>query len=139
MKNISNTCRLLKPLALLIALLCPVMTQAYFMNPATGFMAVGHGPEWQLDITFSNNTMTLKTADGDVSYRYYRFGPTLRRGEKTTIYRVDSNHHAMNVVVISRTCLDTESGKAYTADVTIRLDGKTYTGCGTEVVPAFED
>ena len=139
MKNTLNTCRFLKPLALLFALLCSVTAQAYFMNPATGFMAVGHGPDWRLDIKFSNTTMVLKTADGEATYRYNKLGPTLRRGEKTTIYRMHSRHHAMNVVVVSRSCQDTESGKAYTAAVTVRLDDRTYTGCGTEIVPAFED
>jgi uncharacterized membrane protein len=139
MKNIFNTFRFLKPLALISALLCSVTAQAYFMNPATGFMAVGHGPEWRLDITFNNNTMMLKTADSESTYRYYKLGPTLRRGEKTTIYRVHSRQHVMNVVVVSRFCQDTENGKAYTATVIIRHDDMTYTGCGTEVVPAFEN
>jgi uncharacterized membrane protein len=139
MKNIFNTFRFLKPLALISALLCSVTAQAYFMNPATGFMAVGHGPEWQLDITFNNNTMVLKTADSESTYRYYKLGPTMRRGEKTTIYRVHSRQHVMNVVVVSRFCQDTENGKAYTATVNIRHNDMTYTGCGTEVVPAFEN
>lgn len=139
MKNIFNTCRLLKPLALLAALLCSVTAQAYFINPATGFMAVGHGPDWQLDITFSNNAMILKTADAETTYSYNKMGPTVRSGEKTVIYRVHSSDHVMNVFVVSRTCQDTESGKAYTTTVTIWLDDRTYTGCGTEVVPAFED
>jgi uncharacterized membrane protein len=102
-------------------------------------MAVGHGPEWQLDIKFSNNTIILKTADDETSYRYNKMGPTVRSGEKTVIYRVHSRDHIMNVIVVSKTCQDTESGKAYTANVSIWLDHKTYTGCGNDIVPAFED
>lgn len=139
MKNIFNTFRYRKLLALMSVLLCSVTAQAYFMNPATGFMAVGHGPEWRLDITFGNKTMVLKTADGEAKYRYYKLGPTLRHGQKTTIYKMHSREHVMNVVVVSRFCQDTGSGKAYTATVTVHHDDKSYTGCGMEIVPPYED
>jgi uncharacterized membrane protein len=139
MKFIFSTYRNVKLLVLISALLCSVAAKAYYMNPATGFMAVGHGPEWRLDITFGNKTMVLKTADGEVKYRYNKLGPTLRQGEKTTIYKMHSREHVMNVVVVSRFCQDSESGKAYTATVTIHHDDKSYTGCGVEIVPPFED
>ncbi len=137
--NTSPVTRLTGLLLIVLAMFATVPVQAYFLNPATGFHGTGSSPDWDLDIDFSGNTMSLKTADGTVSYHYTRLGPTLRRAEKTIIYRTLIQHHYMNVVVVNRFCQDTTTGKAYTAIVTIRHDGRTYTGCGTEVMPPFED
>jgi len=139
MKEIISVTRPTVLLLIILALLVTIPVQAYFLNPATGFTGLGYSPDWQLDIVFSGNSMSLKTADGEVSYHYTRLGPTLRREQKTTIYRMHSHHHFMNVVVVDRFCQDASNGKAYPATVTIRHDDRTYSGCGMEVTPPIED
>jgi uncharacterized membrane protein len=121
------------------ALLAPWLAAAYMLNPATGFMAVGNDPDWRLDIEFSSNEMRLSTADGMVVHHYTRLGPTLRNDINTTIYRMHSSGHYMQVLVEEKFCQDSRTGKAYGATVTVRLDGAAYTGCGMDIVPPFED
>ena len=105
-------------------------------QPATAdYHAVGHGPDWALDIDYDSRQLEFTSVEGAGSYRYVKLSPDLTRGNIRTItYRVvDSTHH-MNVVVLEMFCQDALSGKAYGATVNVRLDGREYTGCGEPVV-----
>ena len=139
MKRILSITGFFKLPACVLALLVMPPVLAYMLNPATGFTGVGHGPDWRLDIVFSNNAITLKTDEGEVTHHYNKLGPIIRTSENATIYRMKSRDHFMDVVIVHTFCQDIKSGKAYTAKVSISVDGKTYSGCGTEVVPPYDD
>jgi len=103
------------------------------MNTAVGFAALGHGPEWHLEIINNRNEMVFTTAAGTTIYGYTAFGPTLLNASNSTIYMTVNDSHAMSVVVHEQFCQDTKSGKAYGTTVTVWLDGVQFTGCGETV------
>lgn len=99
------------------------------------YRAVGHGPDWQLDIDYDSRQLEFISEEGSGSYRYVKLGPDLTRGNIRAItYRVVDDTHHMNVVVLEMFCQDAQSGRAYGATVNVRLDGREYTGCGEPVV-----
>lgn len=57
--------------------------------------------------------------------------PTLARGpEGATIYRAETDAHAVTVTVHDEPCRDAMSGKPFPATVTLELDGEVFRGCG---------
>jgi uncharacterized membrane protein len=92
---------------------------------------LGHTPEWQLEISHSNNRVRFTLEGTEYSYRYPEAGPSLYQGyNRTTIYRVPNDEHALNIIVKGIACRDSETGKAYETSITVTLDGAGYTGCG---------
>lgn len=99
------------------------------------YRAVGHGPDWRLDIDYESRQLAFTSEEDSGSYRYVKLNPYLTRGNIRTItYRVVDDTHHMSVVVLEMFCQDAQSGKAYGATVNVRLDGREYTGCGEPVV-----
>jgi uncharacterized membrane protein len=91
----------------------------------------GHAPEWQLEISHSDNRIKLMLAGTGYSYRYPESGPSLYRGEtNTTIYRVPDDEHSLNIIVKGIECRDSETGKAYETTISVVMDGVAYPGCG---------
>jgi putative lipoprotein len=104
------------------------------------FHAVGHEPDWQLDIDYTSRQLDFIAAEGAGSYRFVKPGPDLTRGDiKAITYRVVDDNHHMSVVVLEMFCQDMRSGKAYGATVNVRLDGREYVGCGEPVVERSTD
>jgi putative lipoprotein len=104
------------------------------------FHAVGHEPDWQLDIDYTSRQLDFTAAEGAGSYRFAKLGPDLTRGDiKAITYRVVDDDHHMSVVVLEMFCQDMRSGKAYGATVNVRLDGREYVGCGEPVVERSTD
>ena len=99
------------------------------------FHAVGHDPDWQLEIDEQQLLLQFTSGAESGSHRYVKLGPDLTRGKiKAVTYRVVDDTHHMNVVVLEMFCQDTQSGKAYGATVNVNLDGREYIGCGEPVV-----
>ena len=99
------------------------------------YHALGHGPDWQLEIDYENRQLDFSSEEGSGSYRYVRFNPYLTRGDiKSITYRVVDDEHHMSVVVFEMFCRDALTGRAYGATVNINLDGREYIGCGEPVV-----
>jgi uncharacterized membrane protein len=121
------------------ALLVPCLVAGYMMNPPTGLIAVGNNPDWRLEVIFSSQAMKLSINDDIVVHHYTRLGPTLHNDIKTTVYRMHSSDHYMQVIFEEKFCQDSQTGKAYGATVSVRLDGAVYTGCGMEIAPPFEE
>ena len=113
---------------------------ASFAAVGADFHAVGHEPDWQLDIDYKSRQLHFTAAEGAGSYDYVKLGPDLTRGDiKAITYRVVDDNHHMSVVVLEMFCQDMRSGKAYGATVNVRLDGREYVGCGEPVVERSTD
>ncbi len=92
---------------------------------------LGHAPEWQLEISHSDNSIKLTLEGTGYSFRYPDTGPSLYRGDtRTTIYRVPNDEHSLNIIVKGIECRDSETGKAYETTLSVVMDGVAYPGCG---------
>ena len=121
--------------ALLAGIPMSLVAVAAEQPPSADYHAVGHGPDWQLDIDYDSRTLDFTSEEGSGSYRYVKLNPNLDRGDiKTVSYRVVDEVHHMSVVVLEKFCQDVQSGKAYGATVNVYLDGRGYVGCGEPVV-----
>ena len=116
------------------ALLClvPVSVTSAADEATKGpdYMALGNNPDWHLEIINEGNKVIFTTEEGVYKYRYTTLGPSLYRGELTTVYRIPNEDHSMNVTVKGRACQDSATGKGYETTVTVTLDGIAYDGCG---------
>ena len=99
------------------------------------FHAIGHEPDWHLEIHYDSKQLDFTSEQGTGSYSYVRLGPDLSRDSiRTFNYRVVHQDHSMHVAVLEKFCQDTQSGRAYGATVRVMLDGRNYQGCGEAVV-----
>jgi heat shock protein HslJ/uncharacterized membrane protein len=91
------------------------------------FRAVGHEPEWSLEV-LPGGRLVLVTELGAQRTETSDPEPTVE-GSRTT-YRASTDAQDLVVVVDRVGCVDTMSGEALDAAVTITFEGRTLEGCG---------
>lgn len=96
-------------------------------------MALGHGPEWHLEIIEYRRTIIFTSRSVTATYEYAAYGPTVNTTGNTTTYMGVGTDHRIGVVMREKFCQDSETGKAYGITVAVWLDGKQYSGCGNAV------
>lgn len=91
------------------------------------FRAVGQEPGWHLEIR-----------EGERIRFVYDYGerevvtPAREPVEKEgyTVYHAETKAHDITVTIADEPCTDTMSGERFEAAARVRLDGRTYRGCG---------
>ena len=96
-------------------------------------MALGHDPEWRLEIVGNRNRIIFTSDSVTGTFDYAIYGPTLIASNYSTSYMAVNTDHQMSVVVQEKFCQDRNDGKAYGTTVTVWLDDKQYYGCGDVV------
>jgi len=94
-----------------------------------GFRAVGNEPGWHLEITPSEKTVFV-TDYGEFQHSVNTPQPVTDQNTRKTTYNVENAEHDLTVEILGQSCEDTMSGEIFEATVTVKLDGKTYKGCG---------
>jgi putative lipoprotein len=93
------------------------------------FRAVGNEPGWHLEITPSEKTVFV-TDYGEFQHSAITPQPVTEKNTRKTTYNVENTEHNLKVEIKGQSCEDTMSGEIFGATVTVKLDGKTYKGCG---------
>jgi membrane-bound inhibitor of C-type lysozyme len=93
------------------------------------FRAVGNEPGWHLEITPSEKTVFV-TDYGELQHSVVTAQLVTEQNTRTTTYDVGNAEHDLTVEIQGQSCEDTMSGETFEATVTVKLDGKTYKGCG---------
>ncbi|MGD2138364.1 MAG: hypothetical protein PVF08_08910 [Gammaproteobacteria bacterium] len=123
----------LKP-ALILAMGClavvPQTVPAGDTDEYIDLTAHGNAPDWTLEIIKKGRRINFQTEGGAGSYKYATLGPSLYREEKTTLFNVLHDDHAMRVFVKGNACQDSVTGKLYETTVIVAYDGLGYYGCG---------
>jgi len=91
------------------------------------FRALGNEPAWSFEVQGRDRlivTTDLGAAKTDLPWS----APTVT-GTRTA-YHAAANGNELTAVVERTACVDTMSGEAFEAAVTLTLDGKTLRGCG---------
>lgn len=101
------------------------------------FRAIGQEPGWQLEIR--------KGAEMRLTYDYGKGmavtpAPKLQvdtsSGRRT--YHASTEGNDLSVVIVPVACIDSMSGRAFPATVSVTLNGRTFRGCGEEMATPFE-
>ena len=94
------------------------------------FRAVGQEPGWLLEID-NERGMHLAYDYGEKTATAPLPARTVD-GSRTT-YAAKTDAHELTVVIDAQPCQDVMSGESFAATVTVRIDGRTPTGCGRTV------
>jgi membrane-bound inhibitor of C-type lysozyme/uncharacterized membrane protein len=93
------------------------------------FRAVGNEPGWFLEIRWRHRIVFV----GDYGQSRYEFPapePQVDQAARKTLLSTRDGGHELVVELRGRPCHDSMSGEPFETTVTVRLDGKTYPGCG---------
>jgi len=91
--------------------------------------AVGNNPGWYLEITNDKSIVFVK----DNNKKRYEFPfapPTVNGATAKTKYETRKDDQQLIVVTTGQECRDLASGQVYERTVTLKFDGKSYSGCG---------
>ena len=91
------------------------------------FRAVGNEPGWFLEIGEGGTKTLLVTDYGNEKYELHLPKPFTSQNNRTTRYRIKG---FVDILLEGKTCRDSMSEHRYETRVTIKLNGKTYRGCG---------
>jgi membrane-bound inhibitor of C-type lysozyme/uncharacterized membrane protein len=91
------------------------------------FRAVGNEPGWLVEIDAARIAFTGDYGDTVVSTP--AVAPQIERSGRTTYHAV-SEDHQLQIEIEDHSCSDGMSDREYPSAVTVRLDDKTYRGCG---------
>jgi putative lipoprotein len=96
------------------------------------FRAVGNEPGWYLEI-YDKGTPEKLDFIGDYGQAYYTF-PSVQRetlgSPERTRYLARIGGHQLEVTLEKGPCRDSMSGEAFETTVTVKLDHRSYRGCG---------
>ncbi|ABI57055.1 COG3650 family protein [Alkalilimnicola ehrlichii MLHE-1] len=95
-----------------------------------GFWAVGQEPGWMAEVN-NNQTpaLTLTLDYGERELAFDRISPFITP-DGGTAFRVESDDHRVELHIQRATCRDSMSGERFNATVELRVDTRTYPGCG---------
>jgi putative lipoprotein len=91
------------------------------------FRAVGNEPGWFVEIDAARIAFTGDYGDTVVSTP--AVAPEVETSGRTT-WHATTEAHELEIATEDRSCSDGMSDQEYPLGVTVRLDGKTYQGCG---------
>jgi len=113
----------------ILALPYAFSSESMGLTLGVGFRAVGNEPGWHLEITPSEKTVFV-TDYGEFQHSVNTPQPVTDQNTRKTTYNVENAEHDLTVEILGQSCEDTMSGEIFEATVTVKLDGKTYKGCG---------
>ena len=96
------------------------------------FRAVGNEPGWYLEI-YDKGTPEKIDFVGDYGQVYYTFPSVQREARETRErkrYTARIGGHQLEVTLEKGPCLDDMSGEAFETSVTVKLNNRSYRGCG---------
>jgi len=91
------------------------------------FRATGNEPGWYLEIAEGGEKTLLVTDYGNEKYELILSKPFTSQEKRTTRYRIKG---FVDIVIEGKKCQDSMTGKSFESKVRIKLNGKTYRGCG---------
>ncbi len=100
------------------------------------FVALGNEPFWSLDIDFEK-AMTFKTPDNQDSIVIAIPEAQRAKINTTLVYDTTTEAGIFKVQMLKEPCTDNMSGALFEYTVEIDRQGKTYTGCGRYLNPAY--
>ncbi len=101
------------------------------------FRAVGQEPGWQLEIrNGSEMRLTYDDGKGTAVTPAPRTQLDAQTGTRTLHAQTEANDLRVEIVPVA--CSDSTSGKAFTATVTVTLNGRTFRGCGENLATPYQ-
>jgi len=94
---------------------------------AYDFRAQGHEPEWSF--VMRRGTKADFIYDNGVKEMHFKL-PKARESGDSTLYHYGDNKTTMMIELHHRRCRDTLSGKLFDTIVSIKKNGRMFTGCG---------
>ncbi|SIS77197.1 MliC family protein [Insolitispirillum peregrinum] len=91
------------------------------------FRAVGHGPEWFLEMGQDSGVVFTSEATGGRTM--FPWGRPEADGDKA-VWNLRGHNEMLTVLLSKRPCQDETSGETFEASVTVLMGGKTFQGCG---------
>ena len=91
------------------------------------FRATGNEPGWYLEIAEGGKKTLLVMDYGNEKYELVLSKPFTSQEKRTTRYRIKG---FVDIVIEGKRCQDSMTGKSFESKVRIKLNGKTYRGCG---------
>jgi len=91
------------------------------------FRALGNEPGWYLEIAESGKKTLLVTDYGNEKYELQLPKPFTSQSQRSTRYRIKG---FLDILIEDKKCLDSMSGHKFESRVTVKINGKTYKGCG---------
>lgn len=101
------------------------------------FRAVGQEPGWQLEIrNGSEMRLTYDYGKGTAVTPAPRTQLDAQTGTRTLHAQTEANDLRVEIVPVA--CSDAMSGRAFTATVTVTLNGRTFRGCGENLATPYQ-
>ncbi|PHR55626.1 MAG: hypothetical protein COA44_10280 [Arcobacter sp.] len=91
------------------------------------FRAVGNEPGWYLEIGEGGKRTLLVTDYGSERYELRLARPYTSETSRSTRYRIKG---FLDILIEARRCQDSMSGHSFESRVTVKINAKTYKGCG---------
>lgn len=91
------------------------------------FRAVGHGPEWFLEM--GPETGVVFTSEASGGRLMFPWGRPEADGDKA-VWNLRGHGEMLTVLVSKRECVDDNTHETFDGAVTVLIDGKTFQGCG---------
>jgi len=91
------------------------------------FRATGNEPGWYLEIGEGGKKTLLVTDYGDDKYELRLPKPFTSNASHSTRYRIKG---FLDILIEGRKCIDSMSGDRFESKVRVKINGKTYKGCG---------
>jgi len=91
------------------------------------FRATGNEPGWYLEIANDGKETLLVMDYGNEKYELQFSKPYISSENRTALYRIKG---FVDILIEGKTCYDSMSGNKFESKVSIKINGKTYEGCG---------
>jgi uncharacterized membrane protein len=112
----------------------PQMRQLWADVRARGvdFRAIGQEPGWTLEI-WDGERMEFVGDYGERRVTVPAPPPETPDTEDYMAYRIRTDAHTVEVIIVPTECQDVMSGQPFPATVTVTVDGDEYRGCGRAI------
>ncbi len=91
------------------------------------FKAEGHEPQWQLQLKHHAKSLFLYDDSKLLEFNL----PKARQSGDSKLYVYNNHKNTMLIELHRHRCLDSNSGEKYLLMVWIKLDGRSFSGCGS--------
>ncbi|MDP0562617.1 MAG: hypothetical protein QS721_09980 [Candidatus Endonucleobacter sp. (ex Gigantidas childressi)] len=93
------------------------------------FRAVGHNPDWYLELSLEGNTVFVGDA-GSTRILFKTSIPVVDAEKKTSTYQMNNGNSKITIVIKGESCVVPTTGELFDTKVTLYLEGKQMNGCG---------
>lgn len=94
------------------------------------FRGLGNEPSWTLELVSNDTIIFSHFYDKINKYVFIRSTPEIDQAARKTVYKAKNKEHELSVTISGAPCRDSMSGELFESNVTVRLDGKLFNGCG---------